>query len=173
MRKRLVVLFLLAVVGSVTFAWLRMSSRQSAPSPLTISFSEREPGLSYRAAGFYVTNCGHRTVMLYKVQVQVAQEEGWKTLSDKQVTFSQVLEAGVSPQAMFSSELKVGEHRKIVVEWPEEKPWRLCLFYFREQKGLGSLTAKARYAWRTRSMSHWRGSMFGDLDQIISKNVTR
>jgi flagellar basal body-associated protein FliL len=173
MRKLIVVVLLLAVVGTVIFAWLMLSSRQSAPSPPTVSFTGREPGPAFRAAGFYVTNSGRQAILLFKVQVQVAVKDRWKTVSEKQVEFSPKIEAGVSPSVHFSGILEVGEYRKMIVEWPEEKPWRVCILYFREKKGLDLLTARARLAWRTRSMAQWRGRVYDDSAQIISENVTR
>jgi hypothetical protein len=83
-----------------------------------------------------------------------------------------VLEAG-SSQFSFSPVLETGEHRKIVVPWPEERPWRVCVFYVPEHKGLNALTAKARIAWRTRTMSYWRGKVWGGSERVVIKEVTK
>jgi hypothetical protein len=46
--------------------------------------------------------------------------------------------------------MEAGEHRKLAVEWPKERPWRVCLLYDREYKGASALAAKARILWHTR-----------------------
>jgi hypothetical protein len=69
--------------------------------------------------------------------------------------------------------LKAGEHRKVIVEWPAEGSWRICLDYAQELNGYPALTAKARLLWRTRKATHWRGRVFDDFKQAVSKEVAR
>ena len=184
MRKRVVVFILITVaVGTATIAWL-------VPHPattgfLTVSFTGREPGLPYRAAGFYVTNCGPQAFSMYQVKIQSAGDGSWKTLSEKAPEISPVLEPGtpritnagrVTNRVNYSPHLEAGEHRKIVVEWPEDQPWRVCILYAPEKGGLDALLAKTRIAWRTRSMPRWDSRVFGgsgEIRQVISEEVTR
>jgi hypothetical protein len=173
MRKLLLLLLLLAVFGLTVLAWFMISSRSSTPTPPTVTFTGREPGPAYRAAGFYVTNTCGKAVLLHHVQVKVAVGEGWKTVSEKRAEFSPRVEAGISAQVRYLPELEAGAHRKIVVEWPEEKPWRVTVIYYREQKGLGLVIANARLAWRTRSVSRWHGRLYAYPDQVTSEQVTR
>ena len=83
-----------------------------------------------------------------------------------------MLESGAA-RINFSPVLEAGEHRKIVVEWPEEQPWRVCLFYAPELEGLNALSAKGRIAWHTRRTFHWRSRVWDRFDGVTSKEVTK
>ncbi len=176
MRKPILVVVLLVVVGCVVAAWLGLASRSAVPYPPTLSFAGREPGLTYVAAGFYVTNCGRQAIMMRQVRVQTAGSGGWKTLSERPPQVSLVLEPGAA-QINFSPVLEAGQHRKVVVQWPEEQPWRVCLIYAPELKGLKLLGARVRLAWRLRNTpsfrgSVWRSRLWGGPERVINKEVT-
>ena len=146
------------------------------PTP-TISFAGIEPGRTYRAAGFYVTNCTHHAILMRRVQVEAADDGNWKTVSENNPDASRILEPGSSSFTL-SPVLEAGEHRKIVVEWPEEPPWRVCLFYGQEQKGVKALMAKARLAWVAHpkeiwQVAYWRTRVWGGAGQVTSREVTK
>jgi hypothetical protein len=172
MRPPIPILISFAIVGVGIGMYLLPSSISSAPILPIVSFAGREPGLPIRSAGFYVTNSGHLAILLNLVQIQVAVDGGWKTLSEGQVQISRVLEAGTS-QINISPLLESGDQRKIVVEWPEEPPWRVCITYSREEKGLKALTSKARFAWRTRSTSFLGARFWGRSEQVTSEEVAK
>lgn len=163
MEKRTIVLASLLIAGLAIVAWF-FPPRFNGASRLTASFTGREPGPPYRAAGFYLTNSGPRALILRHVQVQTRVDGSWKTVSETP-EFSPVLEPG-SSNINFSPCLEAGERRKIVVEWPEVRPWRVSIQYGREQRGLDALIVRMQLAWRTRSMPQWRGRVFADSDQF-------
>ena len=117
-----------------------------------------------------MTNCGPRAIVLRRVQVQAAVNGAWKTLAEKQPEIPLVLEAG---SFSLSPALERGEHRRIVVPWPEERRWRVCVFYVAEHEGLNALAAKARVALRTGSLSYWRGKAWGGSERVAIKEVAR
>ena len=164
MRKQIIVLASLIITGLAIFTW-SIPQRSKGASRLTASFTGREPGPPYRAAGFYLMNSGPQALFLYHVQVQTRVDGTWKTVSVTAPKFSPVLEPGRS-NINYSLYLEAGEHRKIVVEWPEDRPWRVSIQYGREQKGLVALIVRMQLAWRTLSMPHSRGRVFGDPDQF-------
>jgi len=175
MRKSTVLFVVLLSFGGVIGACLLVSRGPLVSYAPSVSFTGREPGLPYRAAGFYVKNRRHQAIFLQQVQVQIGADGGWKTISEGQIAVSPVLEAGAS-NINFSPFLEAGDHRKIVVEWPEDRPWRVCIAYAPERRGLSALTTKAWMAWRNRSMSHWRGRVWGRLDgidQVISNEISK
>jgi len=155
-----------------------MSVRHQRVEPPQVLFVGTEPGTgsSYLAAGFYITNSGRQAILLQQVQVQTAADGAWKTLSEMQPEFSRVLEPGAT-QTNLSPVLEAGERRKIVVQWPEERPWRVCVVYLREHKGIREIAVKARFAWRTRKMpwrsNMWSGRVFDGSDQVASEEVTK
>jgi hypothetical protein len=172
MRKRIVVLSLLAIFGAGICRWLWASWGSSAPDPPSAFFTGSEPGPSSRTAGFYVTNNSHQAILLLHTQVQKAVDSGWKTLTESEIEVSHELEAGASG-VNFSQLLEAGEHRKILVEWPYGRPWRVCITYVRELRGLNAVILKGRTAWRTRSTSPLRqGRVFGS-EQVITKEVAK
>ena len=163
MRKQ-VVLASLLIAGLAIVAWF-FPPRSKGASRLTASFTGREPGPPYRAAGFYLTNSGPQALILRQVQVQTRVADSWKTVSDTPPEFSSVLEPG-SSNLNFSPCLEAGERRKIVVEWPEDRPWRVSIQYGQERRGLDALIVRMQLAWRTRSMPQWRGRVFAGSDQF-------
>jgi hypothetical protein len=174
MRKRFIGLILLAIAGATFIAWV-VAPRSAAADRLTVSFTGREPGVLFQAAGFYVTNCGNGAILLQQVEVQTGEEASWKTVSRKPPEVQPESDPG-SSLVNYTPHLEAGEHRKIVVEWPEDRPWRVCIFYAPERKGLDALAIKTRIAWLTRSLSHWRGRVWGgpdELRQVISQEITK
>jgi hypothetical protein len=153
MRKPIVVVALLVVFGCVVAASLVLASRPAMPLPLTLSFYGRDPSVPYRAAGFCVTNCGRQPISMRRAEVQTRVDGAWKSISvEMPPDVSRWLKEGEQfDPDMFSSILVAGQHRSIVVHWPEEKSWRVCLVCVREIKGLKLLAARAQLAWRFRN----------------------
>jgi hypothetical protein len=175
MPKGILALLVLAMTGGLLIlAGLFTGSHHAPAEPPQVSFTGTEPGTgnSYLAAGFYITNSGRQAILLQQVQVQTAVDGVWTTLSEKQPEFSRVLEPGAKEINLLPF-LEAGERRKMIVEWPDERPWRLCLIYAHERKGISALTAKSRFAWQTRSMRYWRGRVWGGADQVYSQEVMK
>lgn len=173
MQRRVIILLSITLASLSIIAWL-VAPRSNNTALLTVSFAGREPGLAYRAAGFYVTNCGPQALFLYQVQVQTNANGLWTTISANQPEFSPVLESGAA-RVKFSPYLEPGERQKIVVEWPEHRPWRVRILYSPEQQGLAALIERIRLLWRTRNSSLWVGRVWSNPGQpmAISTEVTQ
>ena len=180
MRKPIVVVALLVVFGCVVAGSLVLASRPAMPLPLTLSFYGRDPSVPYRAAGFCVTNSGRQPISMRRVEVQTRVDGAWKSISvEMPPDVSGWLKEGEQfDPDMFSSILVAGQHRSIVVHWPEEKSWRVCLVCVREIKGLKLLAARAQLAWRFRNTpspfpgSIWHLRLWGGAERSIIKEVT-
>jgi hypothetical protein len=90
-RKPIIALGLTAATGAVIAAWFL--ANLPATGLAAVSFIGGQDHPLYLAAGFEVTNCGPRALVLRRVQVQAAVNGAWKTLAEKQPEIPLVLEA--------------------------------------------------------------------------------
>ncbi len=151
------------------FALLASSPRRLAPS---VTFAGSEAGLPYRAAAFYLTNSGPGSMVLCTVQVQAFESGRWRTISDRPLEVEPVVEGGKLYNS-WPSLLPSGGHRKIVVEWPTQHPWRVSILYGPETIGLEGMTEKAKLAWRNRNFAELRGRVWVGSKTLLSRTVSQ
>ena len=142
------------------------------PAYPRLSFTGREAGPTYRAAGFYITNCGPHAMLLQQVRVEAVVGGSWKTMSVAQPEFSCCLEPGQS-KLNLSPVVEPSERRKIIVHWPDDLPWRVAVQYSQERHGLNAVTAKCRVAWRAHTMKYWRARVWSGFYWMTSGEVRR
>lgn len=179
-----VVLMMLGVAAGLAIN-PRLVPRPASTGLPTVSFAGLDPGL-VRRAGFRVTNSGPHSVLMHQVRIQSAVDGSWKTLSEKPPEFSTLFDAPLLKDAngvitnmhiLHDTILAPGEHRRIVVDWPEDRPWRVCILFVPEMRGVDALLAKTQMAWQRRTMRHWTGRYYGgsakDLKQAVSEEITK
>ncbi len=175
MSRRIRKLFLFVLVAvflpAATTCFVSVLHEPLPASP-TLAFTGREPGVAYRAAGFYITNRCPRSIFLQQVHVEAMVEGAWKTLSEEPVEFSPCLEPGQS-KLNFSPVLEPKDHRKIIVHWPEDCPWRVAIQYYKYRRGVDALVGKCRFAWRNRTLKYWHGEALNGPHLLKSEEVRR
>jgi hypothetical protein len=175
MSRRIPKLFLfvlVAVLLAATTTCFVSVLHEPLPASPTLAFTGREPGGTYRAAGFYITNRGPRSILLYQVHVEAVVEGAWKTLSEEPPEFSTCLEPGQS-KLNFSPVLEPNDHRKIIVHWPEDCPWRVGVQYYKKRRGVNAVFAKCQVAWRDRTLKHWHEEVLNGPYRLTSEEVRR
>lgn len=136
-----------------------------------VGFSESKGRGSDRLAVFVITNTASRTaIRMGNVQVQVADKQGWRTISQDHFRASPFLEHGAS-DVRDRERVEACAHRKFVVEWPGARRWRVCVEYRRDAEGIEALVAKVRIIWATRTMLSWRSRVSVDPQWVASVEV--
>jgi hypothetical protein len=115
--------------------------------------------VAYRAAGFYIINRCPRSLFLRQVHVETMVEGAWKILAEEPLVFSPVVEPN--------------DHRKIIVHWPEDCPWRVAVQYFKYRRGVGVVVDKCRFAWRNRTLKHWHDEVVDGPYLLMSEEIRR
>lgn len=171
-RKLIILLFLLTWgIGLSLFAW-RCSRTSLHQIPPSVTYIGRTPGIGY-PAGFYLTNSEHGSILLMRVQVQILEAGDWRILTEKPVEISRSADHGKT-NVNFSLVVEAGDYRKIAVDVPEERPWRICLSYSREANWLTDMLARGRTAWRTRRLPPWKAKIWsGPPVEIFSKEISK
>jgi hypothetical protein len=141
-----------AAVGAVLVQSNRTSKQRI---PLSVTFAGSEPGLPYRAAGFFVTNNADVPIGLPHFKVEVARDSGWLMLSSGPVLMLPDPGLGRTNITHFPK-IQAGGYGKIAVEWPEERPCRVEICYTREAKGVEGVISRCKFAWKTRSTARPR-----------------
>jgi len=119
---------------------------------------------------FAVTNTASRkAIWIGDVQVQVAEDAGWRTISQQEFRVSPFLEHG-APKHL-PQRLEPEAHRMFIVDWPAAQSWRANVEYRREAEGIEALAVKARIMWATRSMLPLRGRASVDPQWAASVEV--
>jgi hypothetical protein len=147
MRLRIIIIFAIAM-ALIAIVSLSMANRASAPLPVGVIFTGQEPGPPYRAAGFDITNRDFVSVMLWEVEVQVQSNGVWNTISKQHAVISPCIQPGKT-NVDFQPVIEPGDSKRIVVEWPEDKPWRIEIACAREAKGFSGLLEKSWIALKT------------------------
>lgn len=148
---------LAAVLGIGVLSWMlvRVDSAD-LPCPV-VRFTECKGRGVDRIAVFAVTNTAPRkAVWIGEVQIQVAEDAGWRTVSQQEFRVVPFFEHG-APKNNFPMRLEPAAHRMFVVDWPAAESWRVNVEYRREAEGIEALAVKARIMWATRSMGPLRG----------------
>lgn len=156
----LVVVIFAAAIGAVL---VRSSRTSRQRTPLSVTFAGSEPGLSYRAAGFYLTNIADVPIGLLSYEVKVASKHGWSMVSSGPVLMLPDPSLGRSNVYYFPKNMpgtrartpviQVGGYGKIAVEWTEERPCRVEILYTREARGIEGIITKGKFVWKTRQTS--------------------
>ena len=150
--------------------WILVPADSAEPPSPVVSFVESK-GLGVdRIAVFSVKNiASRRAVWMGDVQIQVAENAGWRTISQDDFHPSPFVQHG-TPQH-FPQFLGPGEHRMFVVDWPAAQPWRVSVEYRQDAKGIEALVAKVRIIWATRTMLSWRSRVSVDPRWVASVEV--
>ena len=175
MSRRIPKLFafvLAAVLLAAAATCLVSILHEPFPGSPTLAFTGREPGPAFRAAGFYITNRCPRSIFLWQVHVEAIVEGAWKTVAEEPLEFSPCLEPGQS-KLNFSPVLEPKDHRKIIVHWPEDCPWRVAIQYYKYRRGVNALVAKCQWAWRNRTLKHWHDKVLNGPYVLMSEEVKR
>ena len=169
MRVRSVII-LTAVLGIGIQSWMLMRvDSADLPSPVVRFVESKGRGVD-RIAVFAVTNTASRkAIWIGDVQVQVAEDTGWRTISQQEFRVSPFLEHGAPKH--FPMRLEPGTHRMFIVDWPAAQSWRANVEYRRETEGIEALAVKARIMWATRSMLPLRGRASVDPQWAASVEV--
>jgi len=69
--------------------------------------------------------------------------------------------------------LEPGEYRRIWLSSIGDAPWRVCVTYQPERRGLNAWLVCAKTAWATRRLckSVWRGRVFSGVEQAVSREI--
>jgi hypothetical protein len=122
----------------------------------------------FGSAAFYVTNNEPHGIRLACLEVQVPTNGGWKTVSKKT---SRLIDP-TAPNDDWSGYLESGMYRKIYVDPAERWPWRVCVTYLVERRGLLMLLSDIEIALRRRSLSQWgRWHSWGGAKQVVSQEI--
>lgn len=143
------------------------------PSAVDVSSGVFSPGSIYGTAGavFFVTNNGQHAVELVRLEVQVASNHNWTTLSRQTSRFIDPS----APNRDWAGSLGRREVRRIRCDAPDQGPWRVCVDYGTELRGVDGLFARLRTAWATRSSRPFNGGQVfgGELARAVSPEITR
>ena len=150
MRVRSVII-LTAALGIGLLSWMLMRvDSADLPCPV-VRFVESKGRGADQIAVFAITNTASRkAIWIGDVQVQVAEDGGWRTVSQQEFRVSHFLEHGAPKH--FPQRLEPAAHRMFIVDWPAAQSWRANVEYRREVEGIEALAVKARIMWATRSM---------------------
>ena len=163
------VIILTAVLGIGILSWMLMRvDSADLPCPVVRFVESKGRGVD-RIAVFAVTNTASRkAIWIGDVQVQVAEDAGWRTISQQEFRVWTFLEQ--APKH-FPQLLEAGAHRMFSVDWPAAQSWRANVEYRREAEGIEALAVKARIMWATRSMLPLRGRASVDPQWAASVEV--
>ena len=169
MRVRSVII-LTAVLGIGILSWMLMRVDASdLPCPIVRFVESKGRGVD-RIAVFTVTNTASRkAIWIGDVQVQVAEDSGWRTISQQEFRVSPFLEHGAPKH--FPQLLEPGAHRMFIVDWPAAQSWRANVEYRKVLEGFAALESKARIAWATRTLSYWTGRVHVAVGHVASDEV--
>lgn len=170
MRKLLVSLIVLFSLIAGVLLW--PSNDSTVLVPPSVVFAGREFGPTYKSARFKITNSLSKSIFVREVQVQIATNGGWETVSKARMEASTSLDPG-DPQPGYSPAIESGGHRRIVVAWPEEKPWRIQIIYSLERRGLAGLALRSQMAWQRRRLPSWSGRVWSGTNQVVSEAVAK
>lgn len=166
--KRFAVLTGMLGIGAV--AWVLTLRTTERPSPVVRYCESRGRGPD-RIAVFVITNAASRTaIQMGAVQVQVAEIQGWRTISQDDFRASPFLEHAGS-YVRDPGRVEAGAHRKFVVDWPAARRWRVCVEYRREAEGIEGLVARARIMQATRTLLSWKSRVSVDPQWVASVAV--
>ncbi len=135
MRKRVIAFGLLAGVGAGIGVWLTL---QRARSPLCLSYVGREPGRSYEAAAFYITNSRAVAIWIPAYSFEVCRKGKW--IKDPYIMLSGAeVDGASSTNDDYAAILEPGKDMRVVLPYPSDRPWRLWLDYCAERSGIRGL----------------------------------
>jgi hypothetical protein len=170
MRKPTITFLFLGLAAVVGIPIISILTGLWSPRASTVSVS---PSISFDGvnseAAFYVTNSGRHAIVLARYQVQSVAKGTWKTLSE---TTSRRFDP-TGRLFDFSDTLEPGEYRRISLSSTGDAPWRVCVTYQPERRGIYALVVCAKTAWATRSVSRsvWRGRVFHGVEQAFSREI--
>jgi hypothetical protein len=122
-----------------------------------------------RMAAFYVTNSERHAVLLMRLDVQVPDKDNWKTLSQEQSIHT----GGTGRDNYWSGPLEPGQYRQIWLYGPEKGPWRACVVYSPELRGVEGLMTRIRFGLLTGSLPNFRRRGYYGMQQVVSREITR
>ena len=118
---------------------------------------------------FYVTNSERHAVPLMRLDVEVADKDSWKTLSQEKSSFID----GNAPNRDWAGPLEPGQYRQVWLYGPEQGRWRARVVYQPELRGLERLMAPIRIGLLTRSLPEFRRRIYRGTQQVVSREITR
>jgi hypothetical protein len=170
MRKPTVRFLCIGAVGVFAFSILSILTGIWWPraSPVSVSPSTSFDGANSYGV-FFVTNGGNDAIVLASYQVQAVANGSWNTVSE-------TTSRRCDPSGRlfdFSDTLQPGEYRRISLSSSGHAPWRVCVTYQPQRRGLNALLVCAKTAWATRSLSRsvWRGPVFHGMEQAVSQEI--
>ncbi|MBI3415884.1 MAG: hypothetical protein HY043_11305 [Verrucomicrobia bacterium] len=173
MRKQIIILLSLLLVGIGFVAWRAAQSNASVSARPTVTFAGRMAG-STNLAVFKLTNTSPRAILVVQVLGEVLIDGKWFNyfVYSSSLPPSSTSQPGVATN-VFSRLLEPGVLTSIAVDWPKFRGvWRVRIFYQSEAKGLRAVMLKAREVWLSRNIRGWSARPWGDLEEITSSEIS-